>query len=488
MLCADPSTDTPSFLVSPDGRVCWNREKDAQKWVWIRGRDGLQNPAPVIAPGRMQTLTHQVSPEGPASGDVEVCALMGTFTNDIPALARFGVILRDSRTKRQYMNAPAVSTHVYGVMTLPGGLGAPIYIPATQALLAEMTNIEALSAIPRVTVYGRRFVGPTAPMIEARRRAAFFSQRIQPYWLVPDTGPVVRLEPFGVAGDSQLIRMTVPGSAYFDALWLLDDSTGDYEVEVYEGTEMRSMMDGPVPRSHVLSEFVAGVAGNSSIGFAALRACRWTYGFSPTSQITFRVRNLTNAPNDIRISIHGRLVYVDSDHTPVLDAALRYMPTQPGPYANPAAGTCAPCDPMGYQPALTPTPGYLHYPGLQPQPAPYGVIRPGMSPIGIVPQNLPPLGPPNVPPWVGTVHSPAQAVPGMQTQQTAPLAIQHSPGYGSRLPSSSAPPVAYPVASPAALAYAQQYRAPAPGFPGGSVSPAQAAAQGGAGGTFGTVG
>lgn len=428
MLCGSPSADTPPTLTSPDGRVCWNQAKDYQYWAWIRGLNGFGafptlalNP---IAPSRAQIITHTVSPEGPDGGDIEVCALFGSFRVADVLTPRASVLLSDSRTKRQYMNAPVVSTHVYGSMLLPGGLPAPIYVPATQTLQAQIVNLEALDMEAKTSIYGRRFLGgPNARAIEARQRAAFFSQRIHPYWLTSDTGAEVVCP----ANGSVTIRCTVPSSAYFEAFWLLDDSTANYDVQIFIGSEMRSFMDGPLPRSHVFTTLLNG----SSIGYAPLRYCPWTQGLAPNTPLTFVITDTSGADNDIRISTLGRVIYVNSAHTPVLDAALRDVPVFPGPYATPSGQTCTPCDPQDVGQGFVPGRDYLSSQYQQGAQGPIGVVSPGGAPVGFVPLTTPPLPQQPQAPW-----SPPPLVLGGNVYGQQPQAPgQYMPaGYGAAGP------------------------------------------------------
>lgn len=404
IMCGDLSADVPAMKFTPEGRVCWDTRKDSVSLLWLSAPRGQTWPF-LIDPDNVQTVAFSVSREKALTGDYEICGLLVIPPADN---GRYTVLLVDSITKRQYMNVPTFFTFVCGLPNFPAAMAASIYVPATTALEVTVQSFIGGPASIALEAFGRRFVGQESINVEARRRAAFMSRRLTPYWLGADLGPQV-LCPAGATID---VRMTVPTGAHFLGIYFMDDSDGAYNVQVFLGTNMNSLNDRPVSRDVM---FVRPAAGITAIGAASLRRCLWSQAVEPNTPLTFRVTDTSGAPNQIRLCVHGLLAYADEDRGMPTAPETLSLPVQPGPFALPAAqGTCAPCDaPSQAGPWQAMGPSAAPPVQAAPAPVPQGVpnayqlgVRPplrgpgpGWVPVGLPGQPLPAPRHDGVLPW-----------------------------------------------------------------------------------------
>jgi len=296
------SHDIPALVCAPDGSTCVNPEKGLVKWFWLRAI-GPNNSFPVTFQGNESNmLTITIPAEENLRGDFEIAQLLATSTG------RFTTQIMQATINRQFSNAPIPNNHVFGTTVFPGILAETFYAQPTTTLQVQVVNLLSVPNVISMVAVGRRFLDWGNERRADERRRQFYSKRTHPYWLTNNQG-VLAL----AANGSASLLMTVPSSADFLAKFILDDSDGTYNIQVFEGLSSRALMDGPINAQNFFASPTLVVPGfpqnllRSSMSPGRIR--NWSHLFKRSSIIQCQITDTSGLPNNIRLSLHGLLIY-----------------------------------------------------------------------------------------------------------------------------------------------------------------------------------
>jgi len=235
-----PQNMVPSLIhvpeQMPDGRqglhTYLNPVWDAVKVYYLP-----TNPAaPALAAGGAAIVGMTTPAEENLRGDLEIFSLMGLSTG------RFSVQITHGGLNKLFSNQPVANNLVFGTGRFPGRPFESIFLETNMTLTFALTDLTGAPNTIRLTTQGRRFLNYDLPGLDKASIAeAMYRRRSHPYWLTFDAGATVAVG----AGATATFPMTVPGSCDFECAYALDDSDGDYLIEVFEGRSGRSLMDGP---------------------------------------------------------------------------------------------------------------------------------------------------------------------------------------------------------------------------------------------------
>lgn len=295
--------DIPALVCDREGRICVNADKGFVKWFWLVGI-GPSNSFPTTFAQNEANIINFIAPaEENLRGDFEIAHLLSTSTG------RFSTDFINATVNKKYQNSPISNNLLFGNSTLMGELAETIYIQPTTVLQATITNLHTTSNTIRCVAVGRRFLDYGRERMGEQRRNQAFAKRTHIYWMGPDQGAEVSL----TSGQTLDIIMTVPSSADFLARYILDDSTGSYNIQILEGLSGRALISQTIPAQDFVAAptlSVTGFQGNlwRASGSPA-RIRDWTHLFKRSAQIVLRITDTSLATNKIRFAMAGQLIY-----------------------------------------------------------------------------------------------------------------------------------------------------------------------------------
>lgn len=295
-----PYVDTPTLIYAQDGTIVQNTEKDFQKSFYLRVL-GPGDAFPIaVSANSFAYGTAVVPAEERDKGDFEIVKLMATGTG------RFSVEIKLTGVDRSFSNNPIPNQLIFGSAVTPAYLPETIYVPATSNLTFKITDLSGAANNVRIVLWGRRFIGGDLPAQRAAKdKGARWSH---PFWLTFNDGSSVALTANQSNAD---FYMRVPDQAYFECMGAVDDSAGEYNIEVYEGQSSRSLTDGPIPARDFFAAPAVPVAGRPGMFSAAAMTFDWPFSmiFKPATNIRVRLSDTSGAANTIRLALAGRLLY-----------------------------------------------------------------------------------------------------------------------------------------------------------------------------------
>lgn len=343
-----PQADIPALIQDPaTGAVFLNPRKQTAKWCYLSS-----NPYPltVAANGTLPTSLTPPLDEG-SNGDMEIVKFSSTSTGD------FAVLLEDTVSQRKFMNQAIPNNMIFGTAQMPFTLFETIWLPATANLIASCTDLSGNSNAIRIVAEGRRFMGcgPRQALWQG-----FMERRSHAYWMTFDAGSEVQV----AANSTQTYNMTVPVAGDFLCWLIMDDSATDYRIRIFEGASGRQLMAGPGEdgtgrlscQNMVASSTytVAGFPGNTVRASNIPHAWTFTHLFKRATQIGIEITNTTGAPIDVRLCLHGQLIYYND--CPSLADPERARMLQAAMIPCPAPANWLPCASPGCLPPPEPIP------------------------------------------------------------------------------------------------------------------------------------
>lgn len=391
-----PMTGIPAVIQDPrTGAVYQNPKKSTQKWYWLFSQPDTEVE---LAVGAVEQVGLTAQLEEGSLGDfeaVKLCSLQSV------AGARFAARIYDSFLDRWLSNGPVASDLMFGVPEYPGTLYETIFVPASTALVFQLTNLESVQVDVTLGMQGRRFMGcgPREAIWQV-----FKNRKTHAYWLTFDQGPEIEVD----GNSTAQATMTVPAGCDFDAWILMDDTVdsatnapAEYNLRLLEGQSGRSLFGTATPEYMPISivaaktRAVTGVNGNRLRAVGNPNALTFTHLFQRKTQVQVEIDNPNADPIKVRLAFHGQAIYADDCGIPnperLLEEPVGYMPVP------------QPCGPSacGVQPSFTSfQPGgagqaVVNLPPAQPQPRP--ILGPGYG-AGIFGPQVPP---PNMQGWRG---------------------------------------------------------------------------------------
>jgi hypothetical protein len=295
--------DIPAIVCDREGRICVNADKGFVKWFWLVGIGPSNSFPTTFAQDETNIINFVVPAEENLRGDFEVAHILSTSTG------RFSSDLFNAVVNKKYQNAPISNNLQWGNSSLMGELAETIYVAPTTVIQNTVTNLHTTTNTIRQVMVGRRFLDYGRERMGEQRRNKAYAKRTHIYWMGPDQGAQVTL----TSGQTLDIIMTVPSSADFLARYLMDDSTGAYNIQVFEGLSGRAIISQPIPARDFFASptlTVAGLQGNTwRASGSPARIRDWTHLFKRSAQIILRVTDTSLATNVIRFAMGGQLIY-----------------------------------------------------------------------------------------------------------------------------------------------------------------------------------
>lgn len=298
--------DTPT-LINQGGGVRVNANKDYQDVIYMPAVQGSDTfPAALTAALPSDNLAMTAYAQDRDQGDVELAQLMGYGD-----AGRFDVVLTQSDLDRTYMNSAISDRLFFGLSFAPAMLGQTLYVPATAVVNFKVQNRAAQATNNvRIVGQGRRFRQPASVACRERSMRQETKRDSHFYMLGWDDGSAVQLSNVTTV---QTYYMTVPSGAYFECFGIMDDSDGDYDVNIVKGQNGQSIMSNGVrlpARSMVMSPSLRIQGVNFNLN-AAANPFNWQYSmiFKPNTKIRFDMVNQFGATNNVRACMWGRLLY-----------------------------------------------------------------------------------------------------------------------------------------------------------------------------------
>ncbi len=300
------SADIPLLQRNPKtGKICLNPEKDSEKWFYLTAL-GPNNAFPTVLPANGSAVLSLIVPaEQNLRGDFEISNLFSTSTG------RFSAQIYQASINRYFQNTPVPNNAIFGCVQLPGSIPETLYVQPTTTVQITVTDLSGQANTISIVARGRRFLDWGRERMGEARRQAFLAKRTHPYSLLNNTGTNFPLTALATAN----ILLTVPSAADFECLQLMDDSDGDYTVQIFEGLSSRALMNQPISSRDFVAAPTVGVPGMPSGGLlrasgVPARVCSWTHNFKRSSTLVAAVTDTSGfTTNNIRLTFGGRLVY-----------------------------------------------------------------------------------------------------------------------------------------------------------------------------------
>lgn len=122
---------------------------------------------------------------------------------------------------------------------------------------------------------------------------------VRNYWIAPD--PVsVTLAPQGTPGDTEELSFNVDSQGHFDWAYIVGSSDGIYSLEWFDSGTQRRLQNQPV-----VSSTIVGIGARP---FRLPEPYFLNVGES-SREVVCKIRNLTAANNEVRLTIYGRRFY-----------------------------------------------------------------------------------------------------------------------------------------------------------------------------------
>lgn len=226
--------DVPLLLEDRFGRHAINPDKLGEQWFILPLDD---QPLAVPANGRVSS-GWSIPEDAGHAGDFEVAGLVGRGTT--PFLLRMSAVGIEANA---FSQNPVHHALCLGQGALPFTLAETAFFPAGSFVSVEVTNLSTtLAGSVELALVGRKL---TNEMPEGARRdlADFLRSRpSRPYWAVLDRSPVSL-----TAGQKDVERyITMPSGSHLTAEMVLAESSGPFDVKIYDGQSGRQLTYGAI--------------------------------------------------------------------------------------------------------------------------------------------------------------------------------------------------------------------------------------------------
>jgi hypothetical protein len=328
----NPYTQIPT-LVCQNGLSFVNLAKYSQKiyWLGMQRAGGTASVALAALGAGTGSLTPPADQGG--MGDCELHKLYGSSTG------QFAVQLYLQQQDRLLMKNPVESTLVLGYPELPSRLLQPIFLPSTNSLVANLTDLSNGSNTVVITAEGMQIVDPMGTLgVTAQQLQQYYYRSSHPYWASFDSGPQVTAPGSAASPPYVDAFITIPSNADLNGFWLVGRTAGDpsnLTIEIYEG-QRRLLMNTALRGDQCASwtRAVTGMPGNLIPAASLPPIWQFTHLFQRATQLRIRITSTEATARLVSLAIAGQLVY-DKPSTPGM--AVRY----PEAYAQQVQGTAA---------------------------------------------------------------------------------------------------------------------------------------------------
>lgn len=336
----NPYTQIPT-QVCERGMTFVNMAKYSQKGYWLFMQNAARANAVALNANGPGIGAMTPPADSGAQGDTELHKLRAASTG------AFAVQPYLQSQDRYLSNGPVESTLIFGYPELDGRLPQPIFLPATNSLIMNLTDLSGSSNSVAIVAEGMQIVDPQGTLgVSPQQMREFYYRASHPYWLTFDSGPQVVLSA-NEANNRQLL--TIPSNADFNCWWIVARATSPsgLTVDIKEG-QRRSLLNSP-GRADLIMSFtrsVTGMPGNLIPAASLPPVMQFTHLFQRGTAIEILLTDTSGAQNTVSIALAGQLVY-DAPSTPGM--AVR-MPMAYQQYAQ--------------QQYAVPTPGATVQPGM----------------------------------------------------------------------------------------------------------------------------
>lgn len=322
--------------------------------IWHQAFD--PNPTITVAANGEAQGIWRIPPASNLLGDVEMFYFMSEHTGRY--LAEGHLV---GSYDRLMMNAPISVNMLAGTAQLPAELAESIFMESAGTILWRLLDVSGQANNITLTGFGRQFINYDIVGMSRESVVEAFRQRAShPYWLTFDqtennTGGITLNA--NETRENATLEMTVPGDGDLVVYDILDDSDGDYTIEMFSGRAGKRNSSGPIPRA-----LFAGITTSGAV--FTRRAAAYPFRlrqprlYNRQTKITFRITNLEAQANTIRIALVGRKVYYPELGKAPIELLGRYL--QPRPIATHGSGMA----PGVVNPQLQ---GTSPWPGIVPQ-------------------------------------------------------------------------------------------------------------------------
>lgn len=297
------SPDIALLTQDKSGQLAINPNKGFAKFFYLRALGNNGSFTQNLAANGTAVLNITAPAEENLRGDFEICDLLSTSTG------RFSTQIFQNTINRNFQNTPVPNNLLYGTASFPGSPVETMYLQTTTSLQLTITDLSGLPNSVQIVARGRRFLDWGNERMGDVRRRDFYARRTHPYFLLDNRGAEYSIT---TGGGTATLILNVPQDADFNCVGLVDDSDGDYSMQIFEGLSSRALMDAQISAQSFVTAStwspklmrasgVAGLGGGRMIG--------WSHLFKRSSQININITDLSNVPNRIRLALVGQLVY-----------------------------------------------------------------------------------------------------------------------------------------------------------------------------------
>lgn len=279
---SDPQALEPILLADETGREVVNPSRESETAMWLRAVDWPLAPAAGAALG-----TQFVAPKKKDGGDIEIRALAARSNH--PFLCQFRE--PPGRGGWQLSNQPVHHNNMFGKGGRPFKLARSIYVPSGSFFEANVTSKAAsLAGDVRLLALGRWM----RPEMKKESRDAISdalkARRSRCYWLTDD-GTSTALTANQNGKD---IFMTMPAGLRLVSWYVLAESTGPFEVDIYEyESGLRLTQGGFVD--------IRLIAGNGQVP----AECPGLLLIEPVQRVNIKANDLSGVANTVYLTFHG---------------------------------------------------------------------------------------------------------------------------------------------------------------------------------------
>lgn len=274
--------EAPMILQDESGKRFLNPEKLGEAFFPMRADD---YPLAVPASGVAQTA-FTVPQDAGHAGDFEVSGIVGRGV--APFTMRFALAGIEANA---FMNNPVHHGLLLGQRGLPSVFAETFLAPAGQTIQVEVNNLSTtLANSVKLAILGRKFTAAMSQE-ERERRAQFLRERpTRPYWLTLD------LTKASISADAadQEYFLSAPSGSHFAAQDILAESTGRFQVRIFDGNSGREITYG-----YVDSDLITGKGGLPArmLGASML---------TPRKSLRVLFKDVSGVANVIYFSMHGQ--------------------------------------------------------------------------------------------------------------------------------------------------------------------------------------
>jgi hypothetical protein len=280
--------DAPLVVADKFGRRFINKEKLGENFFVLR----LDNYPLVVPPALQSPSGFSIPEDAGHAGDFESAGLVGFGT--APFLVQFSEVGIEANA---FMNAPIHHNLILGLGGLPVVFAETAFFLAGKFVQVAITNLSAaLASSVRMALVGRRFNHEMSPAVRERRSQFLANRPTRPFWLTLDTTIAV----IGSGSTNNEFFMTVPSGSHFVAEALLAESTGIFEIAIFDGQSGKPLTYGAGGTAFVDSRMITGPGGlpARTLGSPLLQ---------PRRSVRVLINDLANAgTNRIFFTMHGR--------------------------------------------------------------------------------------------------------------------------------------------------------------------------------------